>query len=330
MSDHAEGLADPRPTAPEPAAGSEPVVTVVPYRPDRTGVKFLPPLLILVLCVGFLAYRSSARNWRGASAFDGNVWSWLLPRPPVRSEPGPPAKVARTTPVPTRPNADLAGNSQPAPSPKDDALGDIEREAEATHKRIAELEKMKEEEAKKLAQTEDQRRREAQRDNPRQFRLPAAEIERRLAALRELQRHQIDEMMRRQMAWMNDQMARNGARANDQRRWLDEMQRRQLDEFNDFQRRFFNHANGAGLPEIPGGPGPRPMAPLMPRFGQVPSGPGGRQGEQRFFTPDGGIGRFRGFSGPDGVSGFEMHWQSGPDAPADPIPRPPQPGRNFD
>ena len=294
-------------------------------------MKFLPPLLILVLCVGFLAYRSSARNWRGASALDEKAWSWFLPRPSGRPEPGPPAVAVRTAPNTARPNPDLAGNGQPAPSPKDDVLGDIEREAEATRKRIAELEKMKEEEAKKLAETEDQRRREAQRANPRQFRLPAAEIERRLAALSELQRRQIDEMMRRQMAWMNGQVARNGAWSDAQRRWMDEMQRRQLDEFNNFQRRFFNHANGAGLPEIPGVPEPRPMAPLMPRFGQVPPGPGAPQGEQRFFTPDGGggIGRFRGFSGP-GVSGFEMHWQSGPEAPANPIPRPPQPERNFD
>ena len=42
MSDHAEELADPQPPAPEPAAGSEPAVIVVPYRPGRTGVKFLP------------------------------------------------------------------------------------------------------------------------------------------------------------------------------------------------------------------------------------------------------------------------------------------------
>jgi hypothetical protein len=206
----------------------------------------------------------------------------------------------------------VAGKVQPDASATDQANDDIQREAERTRQRIAALERMKEEEAKRLAQTEAQRRREARRNGPRQglLMLPPGEIERRIAALREQQRRLIGEMMRRQMAGM------------------DAMQRRQLQEFNAFRQRFADGANGAGFPGFPG----FPAAPSMFGPGQGQPVPGAGQGDRTFRTPDGSRGRFREFQGPNGFSGFEMHWQSTPDTPPPPVPvpAPPKPGRVFD
>src|SRR4051812_46331890 len=52
-----------------PLAGDEPAVIVVPYRAGRQSAKLLPPILLVLLGTGFLAYRARSSDWRGISAF---------------------------------------------------------------------------------------------------------------------------------------------------------------------------------------------------------------------------------------------------------------------
>jgi hypothetical protein len=292
-----------------PSRGPEPVVIVVPYRPGRLGWRFLPPFVILFLCVGFLGYRATNRNWRGVfGLFDRGTPTRLRPSDMNSTPPAP--ELARNTPpkspsAPPEKGAEVAGTGQPGPE-IDKVTADIEREAEETRKRIAELERMKEQEARKLAETEDQRRQEAR---PRGFGLAPAEIERRLAILREQQRRQMEEMMRRQMAW------------------VDEMQRRQRQDVEGFRRRFFSDAPGAAEP---GQPFAMPWPPAMPPLGPAQPNPGRTPRERRFRTPDGGNGWLRESQGPDGSMRFKLQWRSSsrddlPDAPP-----PPKPGRVFD
>jgi hypothetical protein len=288
-------------------ADPEPVVIVVPYRPARLGWKFVPPFLILFLCVGFLGYRASNRNWRGVfGLFDRGTWTWF--RRPGATLPAP--EFARSTPPetlfpPPETLAEVAGTGQPG-AETDKATADIEREAEENRKRIAELERMKEAEARKLTETEDQRRQEAR---PGRFGLPPAEIERRLAILREQQRRQMDEMMRRQMAWVDD------------------MQRRQRQDVESYRHRFFGDVPGAA---DPGQPFAMPWPPAMPPLGPAQPDPGAPPRARRFRTPDGGDGWLRESHGPDGSMRFELRWRSSSrdDLPVTP-PRP-KPGRIFD
>lgn len=318
-----------------PAAG-EPDVIIVPYRPARGAAKLLPPVLIVVLGVGFLAYRSRSADWRGLSAL-------FERRPaPVRSQPP-------TTPAPPPADAPVLGQADPAPAPDKekekekekgegqekpkvagaaqdqaakpgdaDPLDDIQREAEKTKQRLAELEKHKEREAQKLDETADERERAdrlARRDG----------IDRQIGAMQEQLRRQMAEMQRRAMESMAE-MERDFGGGRMPRGFAMPpgfALPRGFGGIPDLERRLFN-----GLP-------PGPFGMLGP--GMIAPQPGRPQpGRDRVWRdPRGGVGRFREFQGPGGLRGLEFLWQGGDpaalddDAPPPPAPRP-QRGRRFD
>jgi hypothetical protein len=340
----------PGPLDPEGELASD--VIVVSHRPGGSSGKFLPPLLVVLLGTLFLAYRSSARDWRGVFAlFDGPSWSSSGPasRTAPTNSPSlalndktPPADAPKTeestatasatkaqpSAVPVTPAPEPSTSKPPAESadkPKDGAtLDDIKREAEKTRDRIAELEKFKEEEAKRLEDTEDERRRADRNDRmARRFRLngrPIApdQVEKMIEALREQHERLLQRLIEGQ---------------------------------GELGREFFGDRDRPGFGREPRAfamPDPlaMPWPPQVPRLdrGRAQADPGRRgQGQRQgkgndpeekvFRTPDGGLGRLREFRGPGGTSGFEMRWElkggNGLGAVVPKTPRPPQPGQRF-
>ncbi|MFO0908722.1 MAG: hypothetical protein U0794_10245 [Isosphaeraceae bacterium] len=321
----------------------EPVVVIAPAPSGGSSARFLPPLLVLFLCGIFLAYRTAAHDWRGLSAWLEGLWSPasspVNPALALNSATEPQPEPAAPVPdAPANPAADEPAQAPPDPKaqvPAVDPAADAEREAEATRKRIEELEKFKAEQDRKLAETEDQRREKAEQDHIRRhFNLGPgpinrADIDRQIAAQHELLRRQMEEVMRRQMAWIEETQRRHFEQF---RRGLDrDMNGAEGDaNANDGAGGWPPRGFGFGMPmPVPGfDRNGRPQPPLMPRFGQRNARPGGEE-EGEFRTPDGGVGRFRRFRSDDGaISRFEYRWQSSD--PGMPVPPPPQPGRVFD
>ena len=79
----------------EGTAGTEisPGIFVVNQRPTSLSAKLLPPLFLIVLGAGFLAYRSAVADWRGISALTN--WNGRPVEAP-KSEPTPPAPITPT------------------------------------------------------------------------------------------------------------------------------------------------------------------------------------------------------------------------------------------
>lgn len=289
----------------------DPDVIVVPLRPGRSTWPLVPPLLVVILGAGFLAYRASARDWRGASRLY-EALAGLTPGPAQVRPAEPPAKALPKAEKPPVPKSEVVTAVTPAPAaeakpkpkatPEPDPLADIEREAEATRKRTAELESFKEKEAQKLAETEDERRRADRREQRDRM------FGRGLALPPEFEK-----MVRRQQEFIDGQVAA--------------MLGRQQAEMDEFRKRFFDgHAQGFALGPQANPAAPPVWPPMQPGFPRPPArrrngGDAPREGV--FRTPDGGVGRFRQFQGPGGA-GFELHWQSGggtADAPPPPRPR---------
>lgn len=311
---------------------------VVPYRPGRAGSRFLPPLLVLMLGVGFLGYRVSVRDWRGVFGFFDSPLARVadrsadapraLARPAPDSTPVPPR--TRTDQPAETPRVDKEVDTARAPrdtAARDRALGEIEREADETRKRIAALEAMKEEESRRLAETAPERRQEARRDAAPRFLPPPDEIERLLAAQVELLRRQMDEMMRRQMAWI-DQARRT--QPQQPRVFRGQPHGRSRDGLALGVRPGVRP--GTAVPWPPSSPRldvPPPPVPDPPPFPTPAFGRGTRV--QRFRTPDGGRGEVRQFQGPAGAFGLELRWRSSGQAlPDDTPPPPPRPALRFD
>jgi hypothetical protein len=181
----------------------EPIV-VIPLPRHRSGWwRFVPPLLLLLLCTGFLVFRARARDWLGLTGLvDRALWSWRH----VSGE-----SPTLTSPV-RGPNGAKADPAEPGQPPSNaDIEDDIAREAEHTRQRIAELERIKEQEANRLAATADQRRQQdAPRARPRRPVLTRDEIERQLAVQRRLLHQQLEEMRRLQLAWVQETYRRQG------------------------------------------------------------------------------------------------------------------------
>lgn len=311
-------------------------------RADRNSALWLPPVIVLMLGTAFLGYRSVVSDWRGLSALFEAAPA-AQPAEPARNGAGDEPKLAQadapasagTSDVTPEPLKDAPPEAQPAlpplatdgakladrsdahsqdaqvaPSPDKpadpasvDPLDDIRREAEKTRERIAELEKIKKKEEEKLAQTEEQRRQEDHADRRQN-------IEKQLEAHREL--------FERQVAMM------------------EEFQKRSMERFEQMQREFLA---GRGLPEMPGfGRLPRGLGAMPPGFFDPPritppnrnraprlAPPPGqtlREGVKRL--PDGTIGRFREFQGPNGMRGFVFQYNS-EDQPPNDTPPPPEP-----
>ena len=72
---------------PDAVAGDESGVIVVPYRAGQASAKLLPPLLLVVLGAGFLAYRARSPDWRGASSFFDAPSKAKSSRPPPTQPP---------------------------------------------------------------------------------------------------------------------------------------------------------------------------------------------------------------------------------------------------
>lgn len=294
-------------------------VIVVADRPGRGSAKLLPPILIVMLGLGFLAYRSRSSDWRGVSALFERRTTPVAPPEKgtlvARADPAPPVPTPTPAPEKAKEGSDKnAAKEPPQTPPKDEALEDIRREAEKTKERIAELEAFKEREAKKLEETAEERARDelqARRQNRRfGMAIPPAQIEAMIRAQQE------------QLARLMDEMQR-GAMGN-----MDAFQRRQAERFSEMERRFFNGRMGQ--------PFAAPMPMPMPGFGPLLGPDRGRmeKGAERLWRdPQGGVARLREFRGPGGMRGFELHWRGGPaeaqngDQGNDVPPPPPRPDR---
>ena len=279
-----------------------PGVYVVTQRPASLSTKLLPPLLLVMVCAGFLAYRNASADWRGISVltewFSGPASTARL-EPPVSV---PPALALNTEPE--KPPAEPAPETtqvEPAPKVEIDPLGDIQRESEKEKARIAELEKIKAREEEKFAATEAQRRTEQQREK---LRKRHGIDPRHLAQIQDMQR----EIMRRHQEMFERLNLEN------------------MDAMADMRKRFL----GRDFPIVPG----MPMPGLGFGLGMIPPPPmpgagDGKDNEevvQR--TPDGGIIRFRRSQGPNGATGFELHFRSGNGNKS--VPPPPRPGLRGD
>lgn len=309
-------------------------------RADRDTALWLPPVIVFMLGTAFLGYRSFVSDWRGVSALFEEIPA-AQPMEPSRDGEGDAPKLAQadaTEPdVTSKPTNDappaqppletdgpkLADNSdvqsqddahprdaEVAPGPAKpvepasvDPLDDIRREAEKTRERIAELERIKKKEEEKLAQTEEERRQDDQA-NRRQ------NLEKQLEAHRKL--------FERQVAMM------------------EEFQKRSMEQFEQMEREFLA---GRGLPEMPNfgrlprgfgamppgffGP-PRIVPPHLNRAPRLAPPPGQRLPEEIKRMPDGTVGRFREFQGPNGMRGFVFQYNS-EDQPPNDTPPPPAP-----
>jgi hypothetical protein len=288
---------DPEGEAP-PVAPVDPNVIFVNERPSRGSARLLPPLLILLLGLTFLAYRVRSSDWRGLSAlFETRATSPAVKAddpskalalktdpPPPAAAPKPEAALEKATP--------LADKELPKAEAKAaDPLDDIRKEAEKTKEKIAELEKLKEREAKRLDDTADERAEQERRERPLRRGLAQADIEK---------------MLRRHRAMLDQQMA-----------WMEQMHRQHRDRMSQMERDFFN--------------GRMPMDMPMPGF-NVPDRNRVRPGPDGIFRlPNGGVGRFRDFGGPNGPRGFVWEFrQGGPDAGQVPDDTPPPPEPNPD
>jgi hypothetical protein len=284
-----------RPKQPAPGGGGQPPLIVVPHRPGGFSPMLLPPLFIVLLGAGFIAYRVRTPDWRGLS-FE---WSWPTFGNRPTSTPAPaPILALKTEPakpelVPPRPVEPAKPKDEPKPSPdlagkaaaEVDPLGDIEREAEKTRERIATLEKLKEQESQKLAETEDERR-QADRGLLRGRRIPPDQLRKMIEAHR---------------AQLAQQMA-----------MIEEFQRRQFDRMAQLHPDFFRPGRMGMLPD--------PFA--------TPKGNGMFPGFEGFMPmPQGGVTQLREWRGPNGMRGFEMRWRSRParPEPGDTPPPPPPP-----
>lgn len=303
-------------------------IIVVTQRPGNAAARLFPPLLIVLIGMGFLAYRSSAREWRGLPGWlDARTWARPAARPEFALDVRKPRTLAEIERDEARASAkpEVAPEDKKAPeiaaplgAPEVDTAGDIEREAEATRKRTEELQKAKDLEAQKLAETEDERRAAdpGRRRGPRMLfrggmaggfpRGGPADLQKMMEAHRQMMERQMEAIM------------------NGQQKDMEEF-RQFLDAQRPRQGRGQGFAFGPALP-----PPMNPWPPqLMPRFGRNPQAPGAANGaepaEEVFRVPGGGVGRIRRFQGPNGMGqGFEFHLQQGPDD-ADPVPPPPPP-----
>ncbi len=278
-------------------------VIVVPYRPTSSVVaKLLPPLLIMLMGAGFLAYRTRAADWRGLYALlDSSIRPKFAPLPKAAatkqsaqttSTPQPTAfpPVAKVDPKPEEPK--FAPKSVAPATPelsKADPIDDIAREAEKTKDKIAALKKLKERASEQLDQTAQSRERaDSQKPKQPRFRreIPADELEQQLHDLMAqgmgLKPGEIDKRMRNQ----NEQFFH----------LLEQMQRRQMAFLDEMQRDIFENARPARRIRPPAGFPPAAAMPRpLPWPGFVPNGNGNAQ--------------FREFRGPNGMRGFEMRWR---------------------
>ncbi len=288
----------------ERAAKSEisPGVFVVTQHPASLSAKLLPPLLLVMMCAGFLAYRNASADWRGISV----LTEWLNgPVVTPKLQPTVPATPALALKAePEEPPAEPAPETltvEPAPKVEIDPLGDIQRESEKEQARIAELEKIKAREEEKLAASEDQRRNEQHREQLQK-------------------RHGIDPQQLAQIQAMQRELMRR------HQEMFEQVNREQMDAMADMRQRFL----GQGFPNTPRLPVPAPgfgfgMAPLPPMPG---IGDGKENEEVVKRTPDGGETRFRRFNGPNGARGFVWQFRGGNGNM--PVPPPPRPGLKGD
>lgn len=271
----------------------DPKIIVAPYQPEgASAAKLFPPILIVLLGVVFLAYRSRSADWRGISAL-------FERRPPaaVPAAPAPPpealAKAEIPMPAATEPivESEKSDDKKKKKDVKDaqatvEPIDEIEQQAEKTRARIAKLEKAKELAARKLDESADDRERADRlaRRNQRGLRGAVApqDLEKMLRAQQKALAQLMDQMQRRQMAWMNQR-----------------------------QREFFGPM-GPHTTRAPGFPMPAPFPGFAPMLG-----PEGQP------LPGNGV-RFREFRGPGGHR-FEMHWEGRTLVPQDDRDEPPPP-----
>lgn len=173
----------------DPAPSSQPLV--VPYRGSRIPTQFIPPLLIVLVAAGLLAYRAQIADFRGL-----HVPSWKWPK-------------LATTPTPTLKQAPAAAKKA---LKKNDskAWDDIQREAERKRAELAELERVKEAADKKAAAQPPRIAR-----GPFHRPLTAREREQMLRAQREFQRQHLEQFAHMQRAMIEQQRAMMAQFKND-------------------------------------------------------------------------------------------------------------------
>jgi hypothetical protein len=315
---------DPRPPH---ASTPEPDVIVIPYRPSGSAaVKLLPPLLIMMLGAGFLAYRSHSADWRG-------LYAWFGPTPKVQAAPRPqeapaapvlaktdtPAPAAPVEPKPAEPkvNALSAPPAAVVEAPKPDPLDDIEREAAQTKDKIAALEKLKERASKQLDETARDREQDdrlSRRIGPRFRRaVPPGEANKQLHDLAAqnwgMNRAEIDKQIREEMERFD--------------RLKELMERRQMALMNEMQGNMFNNGFQGRRFRPPAG-----FPPMMPRIQPLPVPDFGPNGKTEFHEFQ-GLNGARGFVIRRSFRGGNAPVAAAPDeAKVPPPPEPAFPGRD--
>jgi len=300
--------------APEGAAAGTPSgVFFVQVRPAREGWRFLPPLAIIALGVGFLTYRARSSDWQGL-ALNLPTSRRLTSSPPPGPTPTPAttevSRPAEVSPPPTAPTAVAGPTAAPEPVPPaatpapaitpetpaapraaPDPLDDIRREAEATRRRTEELERLKAEQGRKLDESAAEREFADRLDHPQRGRglkrLPRNPGADDLELVFEAHRREF----RRQMERMT------------------EIHRRQMESMGAMEREFFNGRQS---------PGPRPgfgfgfgFGPTAPGGMGVPNPPRGLQGSA--FPPvDGQAPTLRIYRGTGVSRGGETIWSFRP------------------